>query len=116
MDVGVQTEKPNLWKLSDETRRKIGDAKRGVKRDPKVVQRIVETKRRLRELYLVGKPIVEIANTPDEQKMAKRREYYQNWYTRMIEREKANMLEQWKATSKAYDTQATRNEIVQLNS
>jgi hypothetical protein len=34
----------------------------------------------------------------------------------MIEREKANMLEQWKATSKAYDTQATRNEIVQLKS
>jgi hypothetical protein len=137
MEIGVQTDPPGQKVMSEATRRKMGDAKRGVPRDPEVMKRVVETKRRLRELYtaeqlaersrqrkaskkLVGRPIVYISpeDLAEKNRVAAERSKVsrQRGYLRMVEKAKEEMLAEWKASYEANKQKDAANEIIQLNS
>lgn len=137
MEVGVQTDPPGRKVLSEATRRKMGDAHRGVPRDPAVAKKAVETKRRLRELYtpeqlaersrqrnaskkLVGRPIIYISpeELAEKNRLAaqRRKAGYEKAYLNMIEKAKEDMLAEWKAGYEANKQKEAANEIIQLSS
>jgi hypothetical protein len=137
MEVGVQTDPPGRKTLSEATRRKMGDARRGVPRDPAIMKKVVETKRRLRELYtaeqLAERSRQAIPRDPEVIKRAAeakkllrrgqltpeqlhRRASSDRAYLRLLEKEKENFLAAWKASYEANKQKEAANEIIQLNS
>lgn len=137
MEVGVQTDPPGRKVLSEATRRKMGDARRGVPRDPAIAKKAVETKRRLRELYtaqqLAERSRQSIPRNPEVVKKAaearkqlrqsqltpeqlRRKADSERAYLRLLEKEKENFMAAWKACYEANKQKEAANEIVQLGS